>query len=851
MVAEPYDPWTQPPADLDHAEHNWHDHAHRFFAMPFDLADPRLLRAGWLPQGDGGVLLLSLHHIAVDGWSLNVLFRELSEEYEAALRGEEGGHPAIPTPLDFSLWQADWFARPSYLTQQAELQAHYAATEDEEEAAPLEPIRSAARAEGRLLHTSLDPVRRAMLDRLCSELGLTRFQLLLGVFAWSLYGVTGRSRLRIASPVANRPVQEFEASVGMFANTVLLPLHVTPREALRAQLLRHGALAQTVLDRQDVALADVLAARESHQEGAPFDFLFVLENTDFSTLALPGCDTRPEWLTPTEAKCALTLSVVEHEAGFDCLWEYSDDHFDAADAQAMAELFRQGLDRLAEDQDATVSHLVAPYRRGLPDPGHGASAQPAWTTVAEGFARQVRLTPTAPALAAGDRTLSYAELDAHAAALAAELLERRPLPPDDEHPRSIALHLEPSVEHVVALLALARLNITIVPLDPGYPPALLRQILDQAEPLCVLVPPGGESALDAIAPEGLPRHPVSLSTAVAPPLPPHNGRRPLYTLFTSGSTGTPKGVQVPDSTLCNLLQWQSEAGGLAAPAVTQQFSMLSFDVSFQEVFGTLCGGGCLHLVRPGWRQDAPALLEQLESSGVERIFMPYVALQLLAEHAVHLGRYPSRLREVITAGEQLLCTDAIRRWFAGMPGARLFNHYGPTETHVVSSLCLDGDPALWPTRPAIGRPVANARLLVVDEADQPVPPGCPGLLLIGGPVASPCYLGDAELNRTRFVELPGLGLFYRTGDRARFDREGLLHYLGRDDQQIKLSGHRLELGQVEAALLQHPKIVNAVVVRDGNQLAACAVPRRVPHPGGAGRPPGAAAAVLRTHPALP
>lgn len=821
VVAEPYDPWTRPPADLVHDDHDWHDHARRFFAMPFDLADPRLLRAGWLPQGDGGVLLLSLHHIAVDGWSLNVLFRELSEEYEAALRGEEGEHPAVPTPLDFSLWQADWFARPTYRTQQAELQAHYAETEEEEETASLEPIRSAARAEGRLLHTTLDPVRRALLDRLCSELGLTRFQLLLGVFAWSLYGVTGHSRLRIASPVANRPVQEFEASVGMFANTVLLPLDVAPREALRAQLLRHGALAQTVLDRQDVALADVLAARESRQEGPPFDFLFVLENTDFSTLALPGCDTRPEWLTPDEAKCALTLSVVEHEAGFDCLWEYSDDHFDAADAQAMAELFRQGLDRLAEDQDATVSHLVAPYRRGLPDPGRGPSAQPAWTTVAEGFARQVRLTPTAPALVAGERTLSYAELDAHAAALAAELLERWPLPPDDDHPRSIALHLEPSVEHVVALLALARLNITIVPLDPGYPPALLRQILDQAEPLCVLVPPGGESALDAIAPEGLPRHPVRLSTAVAPPLPPHTGRRPLYTLFTSGSTGIPKGVQVPDSTLCNLLQWQSESGGLAAPAVTQQFSMLSFDVSFQEVFGTLCGGGCLHVVRPGWRQDAPALLEQLESAGVERIFMPYVALQLLAEHAVHLGRYPSRLREVITAGEQLLCTDAIRRWFAGMPGARLFNHYGPTETHVVSSLCLDGDPALWPTRPAIGRPVANARLLVVDEADQPVPPGCPGRLLIGGPVASPCYLGDAELNRTRFVELPGRGLFYRTGDRARFDREGLLHYLGRDDQQIKLSGHRLELGQVEAALLQHPQIVNAVVVRDGNQLAAC------------------------------
>lgn len=836
VVAEPYDPWTRPPDDPDAEGRPWQEQARRFFAMPFDLADPHMLRAAWLPQDDGGVLLLGLHHIAVDGWSLNVLFRELSEEYEAAAHGAQGSRPEVPTPLDFAGWQADWFTRPGYRTQQAELHAHYAeaardqegtegeeGAEGDETAAETPPggTRAAARAEARLLRTSLDPVHRAVLDRLCAELGLTRFQLLLGVFAWSLYGVTGRARLRIASPVANRPVREFEASVGMFANTVLLPLRVTPREKLRTQLAGHGAFAQAVLDRQDVALADVLAAGTARHEGPPFDFLFVLENTDFSNLALPGCDIRPEWLAPAGSKCALTLSVVEHDAGFDCLWEYSDDHFDATAAQAMADLFRQGLDRLAEDPDATVSQLVAPYRRSLPDPGRGDSVRPHWTTVAEGFARQVRLTPAAPALADGERTLSFSELDTHAAALAAEIAELWPLPADDEHPRSIALHLQPSVEHVVALLALARLNITIVPLDPGYPPALLRQILDQAGPACVLVHPGEESALGAIAPEGLPCHPVRLSTAAAPPLPPHTGRRPLYTLFTSGSTGTPKGVQVPDSTLCNLLQWQSDAGGLGTPAVTQQYSMLSFDVSFQEIFGTLCGGGRLHLVRPGWRQDAAALLHQLETAGVERVFMPYVALQLLAEHAVHLGRHPSRLREVITAGEQLLCTDAIRRWFAGMPGARLFNHYGPTETHVVSSLCLDGDPAWWPTRPAIGRPVANTRLLVVDEADQPIPPGRPGRLLIGGSVASRCYLGDTELNGTRFVDLPDRGLFYRTGDRARFDHEGLLHYLGRDDAQIKLSGHRLELGQVEAALLRHPRIVNAVVVRDGDRLAAC------------------------------
>ncbi|MEU5129715.1 amino acid adenylation domain-containing protein [Streptomyces mobaraensis] len=811
-VGAPYDPWTTGADAGDEARH-------RFLTAPFDLARPEMFHARWLPEGDGGTLLLRLHHIAIDGWSLNVLFEEVSAAYAALVSGAEPDEPAaVPTPLDFAGWQAAWCATPGYAEQRAALRERLAGVEEAEPALPSLPRPAEP---GRLLCTTLDAERRAVLDRLCADLGLTRFQLLLGVYAWSLYGVAGRTRPRLAGPVANRPVREFADSVGMFANTVPLPVEVAPRESLRGQLLRQGELVREVLERQDVAFADVLADRPSRLDGPPFDFLFVLENTDFSALSLPGVVTRPVWHAPADAKCPMTLSVVERGDGLDCLWEYAADHFTADEVAAMDDLFRRGLDALAEGGDTTPAELVAGYRRSLPEPGRGPVAEPAFTTVAEGFARQARRTPEATAVVTPDgREIRYAELASYAAGLALELRDRHPLPPA-YRPASVALYLEPSAEHVVALLALARLGVTAVPLDPAYPPELLRQVLDQAAPLCVLVPPGGAPALDAIAPEGLPRHPVVLSAAPdGTDLPENPGTRPLYTLFTSGSTGRPKGVQVPDATLCNLLRWQETDGGLAGPAVTQQFSMLSFDVSFQEVFTTLTGGGRLHLVRPGWRRDAPALLEQLETAGVERLFLPYVALQLLAEHGVRLGRFPSRLREVVTAGEQLLCTDAIRGWFAGLPDARLFNHYGPTETHVVSGLCLDGDPAGWPSRPAIGRPVAGAVLRVVDAEGEPVPPGCPGSLLIGGPMAAPCYLGDDDLNAARFTELPGEGLFYRSGDRAAFDRQGLLHYLGREDRQVKLSGHRLELGQVEAALLRHPAVVNAVVAQDGGRLVA-------------------------------
>ncbi|WSI35852.1 amino acid adenylation domain-containing protein [Streptomyces sp. NBC_01341] len=828
-VGEPYDPWHEPGTDRLWDEDAAQAFAGSFFADRFDLAVPRMLRVCWLPHEGGGTLLLHLHHIAVDGWSLSILLRDLSAGYAEATGKPATRHTApAPTPLDYAAWQSEWFATAAYRDRRDELLAYYQALEEPQEALPDQHAEAVPRA--RLLHTSLDAAQRGTLDLLCAELGLTRFQVLLSVFSVSVYGVTGLVRPRIAAPVANRPVREFEDSVGMMANTVLLPVAVAPREDLRSHLARTSAAAGQVLRHHEVALADVLTGWEGVGDGTPFDLLFVLENTDFGALRLPGCFQRPLWWAASEAKCPMTVSVLEHPDGIDLLWEYAEDRFTVEAVEAMAELFRRCVDALASGGRSTPQELIAPYRRSLPAHGRGPVREPGFTTIAEGFARQVARIPDAPAVLTADgSTLSYATLDALATALASELAGSHPIPADGSACRA-ALYLSHSVEHVVALLALARLNVTAVPLDPSYPLEALRHVLERVDPLCVLVPADGAPVLETLLPDGVARHPVLLTTPEPHPgealgaLPAggaHGGARPLYTLFTSGSTGVPKGVQISDRTLCDLIQWQSGPGGLTAPSATQQFSALAFDVSFQEIFGTLCTGGSLQLVRPEWRQDVPALLDRLESAGTERIFMPYVALQLLADYAVRLGRFPSRLREVVTAGEQLVCTDAIRRWFAGLPGARLFNHYGPSETHVVSALCLEGDPSRWPERPAIGRPVAGADLRVVDAQGDPVPSMCTGELLIGGSMTTRCYLGEPALDDTRFVEVPGEGLFYRSGDRAWFDSEGLLHYAGRDDQQIKLSGHRLELGAVEAALLRHPAVVNAVVVSDGAGLTAC------------------------------
>jgi amino acid adenylation domain-containing protein len=329
-----------------------------------------------------------------------------------------------------------------------------------------------------------------------------------------------------------------------------------------------------------------------------------------------------------------------------------------------------------------------------------------------------------------------------------------------------------------------------------------------------------------------------------------------YVLYTSGSTGRPKGVAWSHEALSNLVEWVHRDAGLAGGVRTLQYASLSFDVSAQELFPTWRGGGTVVLLEEEERRDAEQLLGVLAAQRIERLFIPFVALQHLAEVSeLHAGQEGShsgnrsgagdqargaeanegsrlQLREVITAGEQLRSTPQLRRFFQGLPGCRLFNFYGPTEGNIVTTYELEGGPQSWPALPAIGRPIANTRVHVLDGQQEPVPVGVTGELYIGGVVLARGYLGRAELTAEKFVPDPlGLehgGRLYRTGDMARYRCDGELEFLGRGDDQVKVRGYRVELGEVETVLGQHPQVQEAVVVaRDesggGKRLVAYVV----------------------------
>src|SRR6185295_4512829 len=385
----------------------------------------------------------------------------------------------------------------------------------------------------------------------------------------------------------------------------------------------------------------------------------------------------------------------------------------------------------------------------------------------------------------------------------------------------VALCAERSPELVIGALAALLSGGAYVALDPTYPAERLalmlgdsgaRVLLTQESLRPVLPPFAGEVVTLTSDRVGSLDAPFALAPAPPDAL--------AYLIYTSGSTGRPKGVAMGRGPLANLIAWQ-ERTSLAGPARTLQFASLSFDVSFQEIAATLASGGTLVLVSEETRRDPPALLALLDRLEVERIFLPFVALRGLAD-AVEQGQGDGRaLVDVVTAGEALSVTRAVERWMARRPGRRLHNQYGPSESHVVTEHELKGDPAAWPVLPPIGRPIANARIYLLDAALEPVAIGVPGELCIAGPVLARGYLDRPELTAERFLPdafsgEPGARL-YRSGDLARFLASGAIEFLGRRDHQVKVRGIRVEPGEIEAAIAEHPAVQQAVVVAESEE----------------------------------
>lgn len=437
---------------------------------------------------------------------------------------------------------------------------------------------------------------------------------------------------------------------------------------------------------------------------------------------------------------------------------------------------------------------------------------------------QARLRPHAIALCTPDESIDYAELLDRAGRLAAALQARGVQRHD-----VVALMAERDPSTLVLMLAILLAGGACLPLDAAYPPARLAAMIEDARPRLLVT----DRTASHVLPDGdgtvrVERHALEAEAIGMAPIAVHAPATCIYVLFTSGSSGRPKGVAMRSAVLANLVAWQAAHPRLGHAARTLQFAPLSFDVSFQEMLTTFATGGTLVLPTEAERRDPYALLALLSRQRVERIFLPYVALQALAEAVAAGGEMPVALRDVVTAGEQLRVTPAIRALFAGRADGVLHNHYGPTETHVVTAHELAGDPAHWPELPPIGQPLPYVQVRLVDTSLHNVEPSAEGELLLGGDCLAAGYIHRPELTAERFIEIDG-ARWYRTGDGVCDIGNGVLAYRGRLDQQIKLDGFRIEPAEIESVLCRHPGVAEAVVVvvddAQGRRLVAHVVPR--------------------------
>jgi pristinamycin I synthase-3/4 len=802
---------------------------------PFDLAAGPLLRAALLLLAEREhALLLAMHHIVSDGWSMGVLVREIT-----ALYGGGARLPELPIQFaDFAVWQRGWLQGEALERQTAYWRQRLAGFPPDLDLPADRPRPPAPSFRGaRVRFTLADEASAARLAALALRLEATPYMVLLAAFHALLARATGKTDLLTGSPIANRNRPELEPLIGFFVNTLVLRGDLAGDPSFGELVARTRGTALGAYAHQDLPferLVEELRPERHLARNPLFQVMLAVQNAPLGRIELPGLALSPLAFENPTAQLDLHLDAVEADGVWHADLAYAADLFDAATVRRWAAHLTALTAAAVASPASRLSELpllsAAERHQVLREWNDTAPFEPSAEHVHQLFERQAAREPEAVAVEMAGESLTYRELDRRAGRLARLLVDLGVVPDTP-----VGLFVDRSLALPVAVLAVLKAGGACLPLDPAYPAERLAVMAADARTPLLLVEEGMLAGLPpALRSVGAGIVLLSSSGEVVEgnalgsegPGCEVTADHLVYVLYTSGSTGRPKGVALPHRALVNLIEWQTRTARPARGLRTLQYTTLGFDASFEEMFSTWASGGTLVLVSDETRRDPAALLAFLISERIERLFQPFVALQQLAEAAVSRNRVPASLRELVTAGEQLQVTAAVAEFFRRLPVARLFNQYGPTETHVATAFLLAGSPSEgtgWPALPPIGRPITGHRIRLLDRDLLPVPIGVPAELAIGGAGLARGYLGRPDLTAERFVPdpwpdpclaEPGERL-YRTGDLARYRPgrpDGTLEYLGRIDRQIKVRGHRVEPGEIEAVIASQPGVRGVAVV---------------------------------------
>ncbi len=806
------------------------EEAQRESLQPFDLCEGPLLRVRLIRLGEERhVLLLTLHHIVSDGWSMNVLIEEFSRFYSAYATGAEPGLPALPIQYaDYALWQRSWLE-----AGEQERQLEYWRGKLGERHPVLElptdhPRPAVPSYRGSRYEFSIEPALAEALRGTARRQGLTLFMLLLGGFNILLQRYSGQTDLRVGVPIANRNRAEVEGLIGLFVNTQVLRSVFDGRTSVATLL---AGLKDTVLGaqaHQDLPFERLVEAFKVERSLSHSPLFQVMYNHQPLVADIEALDSvaglsfgQLDWKSRT-TQFDLSLDTYEKGGRLYAALTYATDLFEARTVERMARHWQNLLRGMLENPQASVDSLpmLDAEERGQLLEGWNATAAeyPLQRGVHRLFEEQVERTPTAPALAFGEERLDYAELNRRANRLAHALIER-----GVGADRLVGVAMERSIEMVVALMAILKAGGAYVPVDPEYPEERQAYMLEDSGVQLLL----SQSHLKLPLAQGVQR--IDLDQADAwlenhaenNPGIELNGENLAYVIYTSGSTGKPKGAGNRHSALSNRLCWMQQAYGLGVGDTVLQKTPFSFDVSVWEFFWPLMSGARLVVAAPGDHRDPSKLVELINREGVDTLhFVPSMLQAFLQDEDVASC---TSLKRIVCSGEALPA-DAQQQVFAKLPQAGLYNLYGPTEAaiDVTHWSCVEEGKDAVP----IGRPIANLACYILDGNLEPVPVGVLGELYLAGRGLARGYHQRPGLTAERFVASPFVAgeRMYRTGDLARYRADGVIEYAGRIDHQVKLRGLRIELGEIEARLLEHPWVREAAVLAvDGKQLVGYVV----------------------------
>ncbi|QKQ75845.1 non-ribosomal peptide synthetase [Nostoc sp. TCL240-02] len=777
---------------------------------PFDLNTGPLFKAKLLQlKGHKYVLLINMHHIISDGWSMGIFVRELRQVYTAFTQGQTPKLAPLPIQYsDYANWQRHWL-QGEVLENQINYWKHQL-----NDALPLlelptdypRPAQQSYRGDHD--RYSLSPDLTLAIKTLSQQQGASLFMTLLATFSILLSRYSRQEDLCIGSPIANRTHSQTEGLIGFFVNTLILRNQIKPEQSFIEFLQQTSQTCLDAYSHQDIPfeyLVEQLQPERSMSHNPLFQVMLALENNESPDLSLPGLEI--EWLPLTYpfAKFDLALMVIESDNQLNLTWEYATDIFEKSTIQRMAEQFEVLLKGIVDNPQQplnTLPLMTAPELLQLQRWNQTQTDYPYDKTLVDLFEQKVEKNPHNIALVFESQQLTYQQLNEKANQLAHYLIQNYKIKPDT----LISICVERSLEMIIGVLGILKAGAAYVPIDPNYPQerigfmledsgtsVLLTQsfLLDQL-PLASLENPCQIICLDEETfTEVLKENPRHQSTP----------NDLAYVIYTSGSTGRPKGVMIEHQAIVNLGFAWGKAFQVQHHSRLLQFGSFSFDLSIGEIATTFITGACLYLAKKETLLPSQSLVDFLTHHKISHCFLSPSALSILPQATL------PDLQTIGVGGEA--CTgELVAQW---AKGRRFFNCYGPTESTVNAVLAL-----CHPNRkkPPIGQPISNIRIYILDAQNQPLPPGIPGELCIAGVGLARGYLNRPDLTTEKFIEVElfsKIERIYKTGDLARWVSDGNLEYLGRIDDQIKLRGFRIELGEIEAILLQHPSVKEAIV----------------------------------------